>query len=136
MTALASREPTDAEAPPARGPGVFLPFVVAVLAAAGAYAVYRFFVRTSLGQLIDTAALRGGDVHHPKVDEVLGRTLNGTTLVSVVGVCLVAAAIGVLRKRIDLAVGAAFLVLGANGSTQLLKDHLVRPDLDRFPAPN
>jgi membrane-associated phospholipid phosphatase len=137
MTALAPREQTSATSPPERGPGhLFLPFAVAVLAAAGVFVVYRIFMRTSLGQLVDTAALRGGDVHHPKVDEVLGRTLNGTTLVSVVLVCLVAAAIGMLRKRIDLAVGAAFLVLGANGSTQLLKDHLVRPDLDRFPAPN
>jgi membrane-associated phospholipid phosphatase len=137
MTALASRAQDTSAAPPERGARrLLLPFAVAVLATAGAFAVYRIFIRTSLGQLVDTAALRGGDVHHPKVDAVLGRTLNGTTLVSVVLVCLVAATIGVLRKRIDLAVGAAFLVLGANGSTQLLKDHLVRPDLDRFPAPN
>jgi hypothetical protein len=42
----------------------------------------------------------------------------------------------VLRKRIDLAVGAALLVAGSNGSTQLLKTRLARPDLDAFPAPN
>jgi membrane-associated phospholipid phosphatase len=137
MTALASREQVTPPAPAERGPGrLLLPFAVAVLAAAGAFAVYRIFIRTSLGQLVDTAALRGGDVHHPRVDAVLERTLTGTTLVSVVLVCLVAATIGVLRKRIDLAVGAALMVLGANGSAQLLKSRLVRPDLDRFPAPN
>src|SRR6185312_1984645 len=79
---------------------------------------------------------RGGDVHHPRVVEVLSRTLNGTTLASLVLVCLAAAAVGVLRKRVDLAVGAALLVLGANGTAQLLKMRLDRPNLDDFPAPN
>ena len=136
MTALAPREPATAAAP-ARGAGHLLaPFAVAVLSAAGVLALYRVFVRTALGQLADTAAMRGGDVHHPKVVAVLSRTLNGTTLVSLVLVCVVAATIGVLRKRIDLAVGAALLVIGANASAQLLKTRLARPDLDAFPAPN
>jgi membrane-associated phospholipid phosphatase len=136
MTALASREQTADLSAPRRGPGhVLLPLAVAILAAAGAVATYRLFVRTSLGQAVDNAALRSG-VHHPRLDEVLGRALNGTTLASVVLVCVVAAAIGMLRKRIDLAVGAAFLVLGSNGSVELLKNHLTRPDLDHFPGPN
>jgi membrane-associated phospholipid phosphatase len=136
MTALASREQTVDLSAPRRGPGhVLLPLVIAVLATAGAYLVYRLFVRTSLGQAVDNAALRSG-VHHPKMDELLGRALDNTTLASVVLVCVVAVAIGILRKRIDLAVGAAFLVLGANGSVELLKGHLVRPDLDHFPGPN
>jgi membrane-associated phospholipid phosphatase len=135
MTALAPHE-TAAPAPP-RGPGhLLVPLAVVLLAAAGTYASYRVFVRTTLGQLVDTTAMRGGDVQHPKVVEVLSRALNGTTLVSVVLVCVVAATIGVLRKRIDLAIGAAVMVIGANASAQLLKDRLVRPDLDHFPAPN
>ncbi|WP_433292860.1 phosphatase PAP2 family protein [Actinoplanes sp. CA-030573] len=140
MTALASRTPTSprpAPAAPSRGAGhVLLPLAVALAAAAGVVATYVIFIRTSLGQLVDTAAMRGGDVHHPRVVEILSRTLNGTTLVSVVLVCLVAATIGVLRKRIDLAIGATVLVLGANASCQLLKMRLDRPDLDDFPAPN
>ena len=136
MTALAPREPATA-ATPTRGAGhLLVPLAVAILSAAGVLACYRVFVRTSLGQLVDTAAMRGGDVHHPKVVEVLNRTLNGTTLVSLVLVCVVAATIGVLRKRVDLAVGAALLVIGANGSAQLLKTRLARPNLDAFPAPN
>jgi hypothetical protein len=51
-------------------------------------------------------------------------------------VCLAAAAIGVLRKRIDLALGAGLLVLGANASTQLLKMRLDRPELDGYAMPN
>lgn len=138
MTALASRtDPAPAPAAPRGGAGyVLAPLAVAVLAAAGVAALYRVFVRTTLGQQIDTSAMDGGDVHHERIVEVLSRTLNGTTLVSLVAVCLAAATIGVLRKRIDLAVGAAFLVLGANGSGQLLKTHLPRPDLDGTAMPN
>ena len=80
--------------------------------------------------------MRGGDVDHPRVVEVLSRTLNGTTLVSLVLVCLAAAAVGMLRKRLDLALGAGLLVLGTNASVQVLKTRLPRPDLDDFPAPN
>ena len=81
--------------------------------------------------------MRGADVEPPRGScEILSRALNGTTLVSLVLVCLAAAAIGMVRRRIDLAVGAGLLVLGANASTQLLKIRLDRPDLDDFPAPN
>jgi membrane-associated phospholipid phosphatase len=112
------------------------PLATAVLAGAAAAAMYQVFIRTALGQTVDTAAMRGGDVSHPRVVEVLSRTLNGTSLASLVLVCLAAAAVGVLRKRVDLAVGAALLVLGANGTAQLLKIRLDRPGLDDFPAPN
>nr|WP_296074340.1 phosphatase PAP2 family protein [uncultured Actinoplanes sp.] len=137
MTALASPEPaTDAPVTGGR-PGLLLaPFAAALLAAASAGATYKVFVRTTLGQTVDTVAMRGADVHHPKVVQLLDRTLNGTTLASLVLVCLAAAAVGVLRKRIDLAVGATLLVIGANASTQLLKTQLSRPHLDGFPAPN
>jgi membrane-associated phospholipid phosphatase len=137
MTALASRSPALPGPAPAHGAGhVLAPLAVALAAAGGVVVAYRVFVGTSLGQLVDTAAMRGGDVHHPRVVEVLSRTLNGTTLVSLVLVCLAAAAVGVLRKRLDLAIGAGVLVLGANASCQLLKTRLTRPDLDDFPAPN
>ena len=135
MTALAPRSPTsDARMPAVRR--VLAPLAVALLAAAGVVATYKVFIRTSLGQLVDTAAMRGGDVHHPRVVEVLSRTLNGTTLVSLVLACVAAAAIGVLRKRLDLAIAATVAVLGANASCQLLKTRLERPNLDDFPAPN
>lgn len=134
MTALAAR---SVAAPPSRGVWhVCAPAVVAVLAAVGVAAIYRVFVRSGLGQSVDTSALRGADVDHPRVVEVLSRTLDNTSLASLVLVCLAAAAIGVVRRRIDLAVGAAVLVLGANLTVQLLKTRLARPDLDGFPAPN
>jgi membrane-associated phospholipid phosphatase len=135
MTALASRPSTPSTR--ARGLGhVLTPLFVAVLAAAGAVAIYRVFIRTITGQAIDTGALNGAEVGHPRVIELLSRTLNGTTLASLVLVCLAAAAVGVIRRRVDLAIAAAAVVLGANLTSQLLKTHLHRPNLDGFPAPN
>jgi membrane-associated phospholipid phosphatase len=135
MTALASRTPAGTT--PTRGFGhVVVPLFVAALAAAGVAVTYRVFIRTITGQAIDTGALNGADVHHAKIVEVLSRTLNGTTGVSLVLVCLAAAATGVIRRRVDLAIAAGALVIGANLTTQLLKTHIGRPNLDGFPAPN
>jgi len=134
MTALASRQVSD---PPGRGFWhVTGPALVGLAAAAGVALTYQLFVRGSLGQSVDTAALQGADVGHPRAVEIMSRTLNGTTLVSLVAVCLAAAAIGVIRRRLDLAIGAALLVVAANLTAQLLKTRLDRPDLDGFPAPN
>jgi hypothetical protein len=109
---------------------------VAVLAAAGVAASYRVFIGTGLGQSVDTSALRGADVDHARTVEIMSRALHGTSLASLVLVCVAAAAIGMVRRRLDLAVGAAVLVIAANLTTQLLKTRLERPDLDGFPAPN
>jgi len=134
MTALASRQVSD---PPRRGFWhLTWPALVGLAAAAGVALTYQLFVRRSLGQSVDTAALQGADVGHPRAVEIMTRALNGTTLISLVVVCLAAAAIGVIRRRIDLAVGAGLLVIAANLTTQLLKTRLDRPDLDGFPAPN
>jgi membrane-associated phospholipid phosphatase len=135
MTALASRP--QASPAPSRGAGhVALPLSLAVMAAAGVWAIHRVFIGTITGQAIDTGALNGAEMHHPRIVEVLSRTLNGTTLVSLVLVCVAAAAIGMMRRRLDLAVGAAVVVIGANVTSQLLKTHLERPNLDGLPAPN
>ena len=134
MTALAAR---PVPAPPSRAfRRVATPVLVAAVSAAGVAVTYHLFVRTSIGQAVDTAALRGADVDHPRAVEVMSRTLNGTTLASLVLVCLAVAAIGLVRRRIDLAVGAATMVLAANATTRVLKMRLDRPELDGFPAPN
>jgi membrane-associated phospholipid phosphatase len=134
MTALAPSPPAT-PAPPRSGWQVAMPVVVSLLAAAGAVVTYLLFVRTTLGQVVDEAAMQGAHVHHARVIEVLSRTLDGTSLLSLGLVSLVAAAIGLARRRVDLAVGAGVLVLGANATTQALKVNLIRPALDA-PAPN
>lgn len=134
MTAVA---PRPVSTPPPRGYWhVVWPSLVAILAAAGVAVLYHVFVLRALGQSVDTAALRGADVGNPRAVEIMSRTLNGTTMASLILVCLAAAAIGVLRRRVDLAVGAALLVVAANLTTRLLKTRLDRPELDGFPAPN
>jgi membrane-associated phospholipid phosphatase len=140
MTAVASRPvPTDTDTG-TRSPGStwhrLSPLLVAALAAAGVWAVHRLFVGTPLGQELDTAALRGGDFDHPKVSEVLTRALDATRLAVLALVCVLAAVFGVLRRRLDLAVASAFLVVTANVVTQQLKATIDRPLLDDFPAPN
>jgi len=135
MTALASRSSGLAGGHGGRR-RVLVPVLVTVLAVVALVVVHRVFVGTALGQSVDTAAMRGAEVHHPRVVAVMNRALNGTTLVSLILVCLAAAAVGAVRRRFDLAAGAALLVIGANLSAQLLKTHLARPDLDHFPAPN
>ncbi|WP_250002637.1 phosphatase PAP2 family protein [Actinoplanes sp. M2I2] len=129
MTVLASPQPATAARSRASR-HLLAPLSVAVLATLAVVALYEVAVRSTMGQRVDTLVMRGADVHHPRVVEVLERTLNGTTLVSLVLVCLFAAVFGALRRRLDLAVGAALLVIGANGTTQLLKTQLPRPDLD------
>ncbi|WP_250037918.1 phosphatase PAP2 family protein [Paractinoplanes maris] len=129
MTVLASPQP--ASATPARASRHLLaPAGVAVLATLAVVALYQVAVRSTLGQQIDTIVMRGADVHHPQVVGVLERTLNGTSLISLVLVCVFAAVFGALRRRLDLAIGATLLVIGANATTQLLKTQLPRPDLD------
>ncbi|GGQ63900.1 phosphatase PAP2 family protein [Couchioplanes azureus] len=137
MTALASRPARTAGTGTGRGvTPVIARAGVAVLAAAAAAFVYYVCVRTAPGQSADTLVMRGAEVHHERIEQLLRRALDATTLVSLVAVCLAAAAIGMVRRRADLAVAAAVLVLGANVTTQLLKTRLDRPDLDGFPAPN
>jgi membrane-associated phospholipid phosphatase len=136
MTALATAS-TPVTPSASRGAWhVLAPMVVAVAAAVGVYAIHRVFLLTSLGQSVDTSALHGADVSHARAVEIMSRTLNSTSLASLVLVCVAVAAIGMMRRRLDLAVAAAILVIGANITTQLLKTRLVRPDLDGFPAPN
>jgi hypothetical protein len=91
MTTLAPSPPAS-PGPPRTTWQVAAPALAAVLAAAGAAAVYLVFVRTTLGQRVDEAAMNGGEVSHPRLIEVLSRTLDGTSLISLAVVALVAAA--------------------------------------------
>ncbi|GLY06563.1 MULTISPECIES: phosphatase PAP2 family protein [Actinoplanes] len=106
------------------------PLIIGVLAVLGTAATYRVFVGTITGQWVDTAAMLGGDVQDPRVVRVLSQVLYGTSLGGLVLVCVVAAAVGVLRRQFGLAAAAAVLVVGANGTTQVLKGWLPRPELD------
>ncbi|MEU4557817.1 phosphatase PAP2 family protein [Actinoplanes sp. NPDC023936] len=137
MTTVAPQPARIAVATPARSlRHTVTPLLVSVLAAAGVAAIYYTFVRTPLGQAVDTAVMSGGDVDHPQVTDVLNKALQYTHLTLLALVCVLAAAFGVLRRRLDLSLGAAFVVGAANLTTQYLKSHLTRPDLDGLAMPN
>ncbi|MEU4563174.1 phosphatase PAP2 family protein [Actinoplanes sp. NPDC023936] len=106
------------------------PLVISVLAGLSALVTYHVFVRTISGQLLDTAAMLGTDVQHPRLAGLLSNALDATNMRSVAVACVIVAAIGALRRRIDLAIAAAILVLGANVTTQVLKGRLHRPAFD------
>jgi membrane-associated phospholipid phosphatase len=107
-----------------RGPLVVLAATSVLLLVIG----YLVAVHTRFGQRIDTASLEGRTMDFA-VQEAVGRaldTVNVTSLVIATGALMVVA---VLRRRPRLAVGIGVLVLGANVTTQVLKDVLDRPRL-------
>jgi membrane-associated phospholipid phosphatase len=138
-TRMTTLGPDGVKEPAVRHPGpgyLAVPLLTIVFAVAGLLATYHVFVRTISGQWLDTAAMLSTEVHSDRIEQLLSRVLNATTLTSLVLVCLIAAAVGVARKRIDLAIAAAVLVLAGNATTQLLKDWLPRPTLDGLTYPN
>ena len=90
--------------------------------------LYLLAVHTEWGQRVDNAAIRGRTIDSA-VQHAVRSTLD---TVSVGSAALATAALMVaalLRRRPRLAIGIAILVIGANLTTQILKDALTRPDL-------
>jgi membrane-associated phospholipid phosphatase len=91
---------------------------------------YVFFVRTTLGQELDNAALIGAE-HEPQ--GVITEAWDLLDIISVASLALACVVIGVvalLRRRFALAFAALTTIAVANVATQLLKRVLLeRPDL-------
>jgi membrane-associated phospholipid phosphatase len=96
---------------------------------AALWAVWRFFVRTAHGQLLDTIALTGTAIGRARVEDEVGLVLNGISLASLAVATAVVGFIALVRRRFALAAGALLLIGGANVTTQLLKQLIYRPDL-------
>ncbi len=93
-------------------------------------AVYLLAVQTELGQRVDNAPLGSLDRDlNPVVHDTTGDLLRTIDVSSIVilgaGIVLLA----LLGGRVAAAVSALALVVGANVTTQVLKDVLERPDL-------
>ncbi|MEX0665672.1 MAG: phosphatase PAP2 family protein [Acidimicrobiia bacterium] len=115
-------------------------FVLALLSAVLLAVVYVVAVRTGWGQRLDNAALDGRTTRLVVLHatSLLLDTISVTSLTLLGGAAL---AIAVGRRRIHLAVTAAAVVLGANLTSQFLKNYLLgRPDLtgtnDPLPIPS
>jgi membrane-associated phospholipid phosphatase len=93
------------------------------------WAVWRFFVHTEYGQLLDTVALAGNRFGRERLAERVALVLNAISAVSLAAATAVVGFIALVRRRIALAVGAVLLIVGANLTTQLAKVVVDRPDL-------
>ncbi|WP_200215694.1 phosphatase PAP2 family protein [Micromonospora coerulea] len=103
--------------------------VVLALAQAAAFLlVWRFALHTEVGQWIDTVALTGNRIGQDRIDGPVNRILNAMSVVSLLVATAVIGFIALIRGRKALAVTATLLIAGANGSAQLLKHVLTRPD--------
>lgn len=92
--------------------------------------VWQYFVASEAGQHLDQAALRGSDYGRGTL-WALGEPVLDVVSVSFVVLGLgTAMGIALLRRRWGLAVQVAFVVVGSNVTTQLLKKSVLdRPDL-------
>ncbi len=90
--------------------------------------LYVVAVRTEAGQRVDNAALRGRTTD-AVVQHAVDRTLDSVSVTSIFLATVALVVLALLRRRPLLAVGIGVLVLGANVTTQVLKDALTRPDL-------
>ena len=91
---------------------------------------YWFFVRTTIGQELDEAALAGAELEPQGVITEAWDELDVISVASLAGVCVVIGVIAMLRRRFALAFAALATVGIANVATQLLKRVILpRPDL-------
>jgi hypothetical protein len=91
-------------------------------------ALYAVAVHTEVGQRLDDAALRGR-TRDSAVQHAVGRALDTVSTTSLVVATAALVVVALVRRRPRLAVGVGILVVGANVTTQILKDVLDRPRL-------
>jgi membrane-associated phospholipid phosphatase len=90
-------------------------------------ALWRFFVRSEHGQVIDTIALTGNSIGQRRVGIITDTVLNTMSVVSIAAAIAAVVFIALLRGRVALALVALLFIAGANLTTQLLKAGLYRP---------
>ncbi len=103
--------------------------VLAVAEAVGFVGVWRVFVQSEHGQLLDTMALAGNSIGQARIQDLVGTVLNAISVVSVLIATAVVGFIALIRRRIAVAFGAVLLIAGATVSTQVLKVVIHRPQL-------
>lgn len=117
---------------PAREAGARAVVVIAgLLAAAGVWAVWRVFVGTYTGQLLDQAAFEGAELGRTRLWRLAEPVLDVISVPFIAAVLVVSVVVALVRRRWLLAGQVVLLIAGANLSTQLLKYAVLdRPDLE------
>jgi membrane-associated phospholipid phosphatase len=114
--------------------------VLAGAEVAGFVMVWRFFVQSEHGQLLDTMALTGNSIGQARVEGLVDTVLNTMSALSLAIATAVVGFIALIRRRIAVAFGVVLLIVGANVTTQVLKQVIYRPelgvDLERAAAGN
>jgi membrane-associated phospholipid phosphatase len=91
--------------------------------------VWRFFVQSEHGQLLDTVALTGNSIGQARVEDLVDTVLNTMSVLSLTIATAVAGFIALIRRRIAVAFAAVLLIVGANVTTQVFKQIIDRPEL-------
>jgi membrane-associated phospholipid phosphatase len=102
--------------------------VLAAAQFAAFVAVWRWFVRTERGQMLDTVALTGNTIGRDRIDELVSSVLDAMSIAALVTTTLVIGFIALVRGRVALAVVATLFIAGANATVQALKYLIDRPD--------
>lgn len=107
--------------------------LVALLCSGLLVLTYRVAVHTTRGRLLDGASLRGAVDSRSSVTTAIERLLDVISVASLFGAVVVITMIALVRLRRELALGAVVVLLGANGTTQILKRYVLeRPDLGLY----
>ncbi|WP_308123991.1 phosphatase PAP2 family protein [Mycolicibacterium xanthum] len=93
-------------------------------------AVYLLFVQTTIGQILEDAALRGANQVDPEVRRAAHDQFGTITVTSQLAAAAIVGLIGLLRRQVWLAVAGLSVIFGGQAVTQVLKYYLLtRPDL-------
>ncbi|GEL95307.1 phosphatase PAP2 family protein [Cellulomonas composti] len=116
---------------------VVVSLLVALASAVGVWALWRLFVTTTDGQIVEQAVMAGSAYGRNRLWQVAEPVLEVISVVALAAVLSVAMIIAVARRRWELAVQVAVVMGGANLTTQVLK-HVVltRPDLGVSGSPH
>ncbi|ROS25955.1 PAP2 superfamily protein [Cellulomonas sp. PhB150] len=111
-------------------PLVAVSAVVTVVSVVGVYVLWRVFVDTYAGQSVDQAAIEGAAYGQTQLWRVAEKVLDVVSVGLIAAVLLGAVVIAVVRRRWELAVQAAVVMIGANLTTRVLKEYVFeRPEL-------
>lgn len=117
---------------PAREAGVRGVVVIAgLLSALGVWVVWRVFVGSYSGQLLDQAAFEGAELGRTRLWRLAEPVLDVISVPFIAAVLAVSVIVALVRRRWLLAGQVVLLMAGANLTTQLLKYAVLeRPDLE------
>lgn len=105
-------------------------WILAAASALLAVVVYLFAVQTATGQALENAALRGADQADAGAQSTAEGALDEITVYSLAVATLAVAVIGLLRRRLDLAIASVGVIVIGQLITQALKRYLLpRPEL-------